>query len=106
MSTSHTRDPAELAAQQLAAVVIAALRPDTASDDDRGPDPRMIGLAVRRLGDEFGALLRGFESATDERAVDSAVDRAARLATHIMLSGQPHADRATDGTRAHVTDAV
>ncbi|WP_007027384.1 hypothetical protein [Saccharomonospora iraqiensis] len=105
MSTSHTRDPAELAAQQLAAVVIAALRPDTASDD-RGPDPRMIGLAVRRLGDEFGALLRGFESATDERAVDSAVDRAARLATHIMLSGQPHADRTTDGTRVHVTDAV
>ncbi len=104
MSTSHTRDPAELVAQQLAAVVIAALRPDTASDA-RGPDPRMIGLAVRRLGDEFGALLRGFESATDEGAIDSAVDRAAHLATHIMLSGQPHADGTTDGTHARVTDA-
>lgn len=105
MSTSHTRDSAELVAQQLAAVVIAALRPDTAPSD-QGPDPRMIGLAVRRLGDEFGALLRGFESATDDRAVDSAVDRAARLATHIMLSGQPHADRAEDAVGARVTDAV
>ncbi|WP_019813011.1 hypothetical protein [Saccharomonospora saliphila] len=102
---TRMQDPADLAAQQLAAVVIAALRPDSAATD-HGPDPRMINLAVRRLGDELGALLRGFESATaapgtgqddhHDRAADadSAIARAARLATHILLSGHPHPDSA------------
>lgn len=94
MTTGDTGDLAEHVARQLAAVVIAALRPDTTSPDT-GPDSRVIGAAVNRLGVELGSLLRQLEprparaddTLPDVTKADSAVARAVKLAGQIMLSG-------------------
>ncbi len=99
--SGDTGDLAEHVAQQLAAVVIAALRPDPASPDT-GPDARAIGSAVHRLGAELGSLLRELEprppraddTLPDATKVDSAVARAAKLAAQIMLSGTHDTDSA------------
>ncbi|MEY7972192.1 hypothetical protein AB8O38_09335 [Saccharomonospora xinjiangensis] len=94
MTTADAGDLAERVAQQLAAVVIAALRPDTTTPE-AGPDPGVIGAAVDRLGFELGSLLRQLEprpvrpddTLPDVTKADSAVARAAKLAGQIMLSG-------------------
>jgi hypothetical protein len=96
MTTADSESLAERVAQQLAAVVIAALRPDTTSPD-AGPDPESIGEAAGRLGDEFISLLHQLEPRLADpddtlpgvARGDSAVARAARLSSHIMLSGMP-----------------
>ncbi|WP_197319117.1 hypothetical protein [Saccharomonospora sp. NB11] len=97
--TTEAGDLAEHVAQQLAAVVIAALRPDPTSPDS-GVDSRTIGAAVERLGTELGSLLRQLEerpARPDDTlpgltTADSAVVRAAKLARQIMLSGSPDGD--------------
>ena len=97
--TSEAGDLAERVAQQLAAVFIAALRPDPAAPDT-GPDSRTIGAAVERLGVELGSLLRQLEDRpvrSDDTLPgvtksDSAVVRAAKLARQIMLSGSHDGD--------------
>lgn len=88
MSTSDDSGAAQRAAEQLAGVVIAALRPDMASTDGRS-GTRFIGHAVQRLGGELHLLLRELESETAEASRDSAIARAAHLAAHITLSDQP-----------------
>ncbi|WP_298181629.1 hypothetical protein [Saccharomonospora sp.] len=94
MTTADPEDLAEQVAQQLAAVVIAALRPDT-TPPETGLDPVSIGEAADRLGGELVALLRQLEcrpTRSDDTLPgisrgDSAVARAAHLSAQIMLSG-------------------
>ncbi|OQO93922.1 hypothetical protein B1813_05250 [Saccharomonospora piscinae] len=96
MATTDAEDLAQRVAQQLAAVVIAALRPDT-PPTGVAPTPTVVGAAVDRLGGELVMLLRDLEprpARPDDtmpgvRRTDSAVARAANLAAHIMLSGNP-----------------
>lgn len=104
MTTADAQDLPEQVAKQLAAVVIAAVRPDTVSPE-LGPDPRIIGEAVDRLGDELVSLLRELEPRTGRGDDDtlpgthrgeSAVARAEELAARIMLSGSPHGNGLTD----------
>lgn len=87
MVTAHFDEPAQRVAEQLAAVVIAALRPDTAPLET-GPDPDVMGAAVQRIGGELLTLLRELEP-DPELSADSAVARAAHLAAQITLSGKP-----------------
>ncbi|NIJ12417.1 hypothetical protein FHU38_002761 [Saccharomonospora amisosensis] len=88
MTTAHFDEPAQRVAEQLAAVVIAALRPDTAPLET-GPDPDVMGAAVQRIGGELLALMRQLEP-DPELSADSSIARAAHLAAQITLSGKPH----------------
>ncbi|TNC24184.1 hypothetical protein [Amycolatopsis alkalitolerans] len=74
-----TRDSAVSAADELAAAVVAALRPDAAP-----MDRRRVEVAVVRLGEALLGLIREFDLAPG----DSASARAERLAAGVTLSGK------------------
>ncbi|GAB2986166.1 hypothetical protein LWP59_10155 [Amycolatopsis acidiphila] len=83
VTTVKTPNLAEIAAEELAAAVAAALRPDDAPLD-YGPCRRGVGAAVERLG----AALRELISELTPRAPsspDSAVARATDLAADIRF---------------------
>lgn len=82
-TTAATPDLAETAAEELAAAVAAALRPDDAPLD-YAPCRRGVGAAVERLG----AALRDLISELTPKAAsapDSAVVRATYLAADIRF---------------------
>lgn len=91
MATTDEPGAAQWVAEQLAGVVIAALRPDVSSSDG-DLVAQSVGDAVQRLGRELLLLLQELESETAGVSTDSAIARAAHLAAHITLSDQP--DRA------------
>lgn len=86
MTTTETPEPARRVAEHLAAVVIAAVRPDTPDGDLRSA---AITAAAERLGGELLGLLRELEPDGTVRPQDSAIARAAHLAAHITLAEQP-----------------
>ncbi|HVW40591.1 MAG TPA: hypothetical protein VHC18_04500 [Amycolatopsis sp.] len=80
--------PAGEAAEQLAAAVTAALRPD-AAPLDYGPCRQGVGTAVRHLRGALLGLMRALEPHSGTTPEDSAVARAQHLAADIRFV-RPH----------------
>ncbi|HJQ47247.1 MAG TPA: hypothetical protein VJ870_13165 [Amycolatopsis sp.] len=72
------------AAEQLAAAVTAALRPDSAPLD-YAPCRQGVGAAVQRLRGALFALIRELEPRTSAVCADSAITRAQFLAADIRF---------------------
>jgi hypothetical protein len=79
-----TPDLAARAAEQLAAAVAAALRPD-AAPLDYAPCRRGVGAAVERLGIALQRLIQELEPKTETSLADSAITRAHNLAADIRF---------------------
>ncbi|HVV09433.1 hypothetical protein [Amycolatopsis sp.] len=76
------------AAEELAAAVAAALRPD-ALPLDYDPCRRGVGAAVARLGDALVRLIEQLEAGTSAGCADSAVARAGELAAQVRFTRAP-----------------
>ncbi|WAL63944.1 hypothetical protein ORV05_23495 [Amycolatopsis cynarae] len=85
---ADTPELAARAAEQLAAAVAAALRPD-ATPLDYGPCRRGVGAAVERLGAALCGLIQELEPRTETLLSDSAITRAHHLAAEIRFARPP-----------------
>ncbi|KAA9159765.1 hypothetical protein FPZ12_019230 [Amycolatopsis acidicola] len=86
----ETPELAMEAADQLAAAVAAALRPDSLPLE-YDPCRRGVGAAVERLGDALVRLIEQLETGAGSVAGDSAITRAGELAAAVRFARAPAA---------------